>query len=43
MIDFSKIKTLYIDGKEVKAFSVDGHEVLFEEETPKYFTITALD
>lgn len=42
MIDFSKIKTLYVDGKEVKTFSVDGHEAWRQSEDTD-FKIIALD
>ena len=43
MIDFSTLKELYVDGKKVTSLFLDGHEVPFGEETPKYFTVTALD
>ena len=43
MIDFSKIKTLYFDGKEVKTFSVDGHEAWRQSEEDSDFKIIALD
>ena len=43
MIDFSTLKELYVDGKKVTSLFLDGHEVPFGEETPKYFTVTALE
>ena len=43
MIDFSTLKELYVDGKKVTSLFLDGHEVPFGEETPKYLTFTAID
>lgn len=43
MIDFSTLKELYVDGKKVTSLFLDGHEVPVGGETPKYFTVTALE